>query len=216
METSKAYQSLVAKLFSIQNEFVKYSGKVNFLQEQVGVTRKLVLTIEIPESLSMTTKKKKRKSPSKRRRKMARLEAFRERKKNTLSNKNVTQSINTQSSNEKVVLLKQSPPIIDSTIDGETLYGSNLSESETAACEQLIGKTLDSLQNLRASMAADFKAEIKNLAAEIRNISHTSVEMNANLHTVNEITADHSTFDIAHPKWIPIQIPKYRKLFNNL
>ena len=89
METSKAYQSLVAKLFSIQNAFVKYSGKVNFLQEQVGVTRKLVLTIEIPESLSMTTKKKKRKSPSKRRREMARLQAFRERKKNTLSNKNV-------------------------------------------------------------------------------------------------------------------------------
>jgi len=208
METSKAYQSLVAKLFSIQNEFVKYSGKVNFLQEQVGVTRKLVLTIEIPESLSMTTKKKKRKSPSKRRREMARLQAFRERK-NTLSNKNVTQSINTQSSNEKVVLLKQSPPIIDSTIDGETLYGSNLSESETAACEPLI----DSFRNFKASMVADFS----NLAAEFRNhISHTSVEMNANLHTVNEITADHSTFDIAHPKWIPIQIPKYRKLFNNL
>jgi len=213
METSKAYQSLVAKLFSIQNEFVKYSGKVNFLQEQVGVTRKLVLTIEIPESLSMTTKKKKRKSPSKRRREMARLQAFRERRKNTLSNKNVTQSINTQSSNEKVVLLKQSPPIIDSTIDGETLYGSNLSESETAACEQLIDHTLDSFRNFKASMLADFS----NLAAEFRNhISHTSVEMNANLHTVNEITADHSTFDIAHPKWIPIQIPKYRKLFNNL
>lgn len=206
METSKAYQSLVAKLFSIQNEFVKYSGKVNFLQEQVGVTRKLVLTIEIPESLSMTTKKKKRKSPSKRRREMARLQAFRERRNNTLSNKNVTQSINTQSSNEKVVLLKQSPPIIDSTIDGETLYGSNLSESETAACEQLIDHTLDS-----------FRKDFSNLAAEFRNhISHTFAEMNANLHTVNEITADHSTFDIAHPKWIPIQIPKYRKLFNNL
>lgn len=137
---------------------------------------------------------------------MARLQAFRERRKNTLSNKNVTQSINTQSSNEKVVLLKQSPPIIDSTIDGETLYGSNLSESETAACEQLIDHTLDS-----------FRKDFSNLAAEFRNhISHTSVEMNANLHTVNEITADHSTFDIAHPKWIPIQIPKYRKLFNNL
>lgn len=213
METSKAYQSLVAKLFSIQNEFVKYSGKVNFLQEQVGVTRKLVLTIEIPESLSMTTKKKKRKSPSKRRREMARLQAFRERK-NTLSNKNVTQSINTQSSNEKVVLLKQSPPIIDSTIDGETLYGSNLSESETAACEQLIDHTLDSFRKDFSNLAAEFRS---NLAAEFRNhISHTSVEMNANLHTVNEITADHSTFDIAHPKWIPIQIPKYRKLFNNL
>jgi hypothetical protein len=214
METSKAYQSLVAKLFSIQNEFVKYSGKVNFLQEQVGVTRKLVLTIEIPESLSMTTKKKKRKSPSKRRREMARLQAFRERRKNTLSNKNVTQSINTQSSNEKVVLLKQSPPIIDSTIDGETLYGSNLSESETAACEQLIDHTLDSFRKDFSNLAAEFRS---NLAAEFRNhISHTSVEMNANLHTVNEITADHSTFDIAHPKWIPIQIPKYRKLFNNL
>ena len=105
METSKAYQSLAAKLFSIQNEFVKYSWKVNFLLEQVGVMRKLVLAIEIPESLSMMTKKKKRKSPFKRRREMVRLQAFRERKKNTLSNKNVTQSINTQSSNEKVLLL---------------------------------------------------------------------------------------------------------------
>ena len=190
METSKAYQSLVAKLFSIQNEFVKYSGKVNFLQEQVGVTRKLVLTIEIPESLSMTTKKKKRKSPSKRRREMARLQAFRERRKNTLSNKNVTQSINTQSSNEKVLLLKQSPPIIDSTIDGETLYGNNLSESETAASERII----NSMQNFRASMAETSKM--------LRQKSAIYTEINANLQSVHEITANqHSTFDITehHP-----------------
>ena len=111
---------------------------------------------------------------------MARLQAFRERKKNTLSNKNVTQSINTQSSNETVLVHKQSPP----TIDGETLYGNNLSESETAASEQII----DSMQNFRASMAADCKAsmssmaaEFKTFAAEIRNITHTAVEMNANL-----------------------------------
>ena len=57
---------------------------------------------------------------------MARIQAFREREKNTLTNKHINQSINTQSSNEKVLLLRQSPPPIDTIIDGERFIATTI------------------------------------------------------------------------------------------
>ena len=78
---------------------------------------------------------------------MARLRAIREREKKIwFLIKN--QSINTQSSNEKVLSPKQSPPTIDTTIDGETLYSNNLSESEAAARKRIINR----MQNMTASI----------------------------------------------------------------
>ena len=45
-------------------------------------------------------------------------------------------------------MLKQSPPTIDTIIDGDTLYSNNLSESETAASELIINR----MQNMTASI----------------------------------------------------------------
>ena len=115
--------------------------------------------IKIPESLSMITLKRRNKNPPPKGGVRWLDSRLWERIKNTLSNKNVNQSINTQSTNEKVLLLKQSPPTIDTNIDGETLYSNNHSESETASeTPQLI----NDMQYMTES--------IKNIASGIRKM----------------------------------------------
>ena len=116
---------------------------------------------------------------------MARLRAIREREKKIwFLIKN--QSINTQSSNEKVLSPKQSPPTIDTTIDGETLYSNNHSESETSS--QLI---INRMQNMTAS--------IKNLTADIRNMEWHMEHGNHHMESFHIPQHTKKTLENKHP-----------------
>ena len=113
--------------------------------------------------------------------------------------------------------IKQSPPTpptIDTIIDAETLYSNNHSESKTASENPQL---LNHMQNMTAS--------IKNITAGIRKMKwhmelmeppnrvitdqtykantgkQVSVELNANLQSVNKITANHLSYNITenHP-----------------